>query len=73
MTTHHCHSERAFSATEESLPIENIKIPYWNKNKIPRRSKNFSVGMTTHHCHSEGAFQRLKNLIYRKAKNSMLE
>ena len=34
---------RRFSATEESLHIENIKIPCWNKNKIPRRSKKTSL------------------------------
>ena len=29
-----CHSEGAFSATEEYLPIEYIKIPCWNKKRF---------------------------------------
>jgi hypothetical protein len=63
MTFRYCHSEGAFSVTEESLLIENVKNPCSNK-KIPRRSKKTGVkfeippivGMTFRYCHSEGAF-----------------
>ena len=50
MTFRKCHSERTFSATEESRSIEKLKIPRQSK-------KNFSVGMTFRKCHSEGAFR----------------
>jgi hypothetical protein len=72
MTFRKCHSEGAFSATEESRSIEKLKIPRQSK-------KSFSVGMTLRFlveakktavkleippivgmtfrkCHSEGAF-----------------